>query len=852
MADKDSIVGLVIVSHSATLAAGVHEIASEMTQEPVPIIAVGGIDDPQHPLGSDAAKVYEALESLAGQPGVVIFYDIGSTKLNAELAMDMISPELRERVWVCDAPLVEGVLTAVVEAAAGAAPEQIIAAAKQSAAPAEPVDAPADAVPTDPEQLAGYVTRDYTLRNRLGLHARPAAQLVALLRSSSAPVYIRNVSTGAPFADAASLNSILHAQATGGNTVRLAIGGGQPESLHKKIAALIDSAFGEEAYAPPQTAPPDTAGATAAEPVSDSQPDTPAPALESGAVIHGTVIAPGFAIGQVRWYRQISLQAERTPVSDSGAEVQVLAAACRDAGRELQELLQGATAVEQDTLQVQIAFLEDPDIIGKTEQDIRKNSINAAGAWGACIRATMQSYQEIRDPLFRARAEDIGDLGRRVLRILTARNSSQPAAETEFPDEPVVLCLDTLDVSMIPLLRNSRILACCTVAGEPASHAAILTASFQIPIMFMCGEKLQSVDSGKVLAVDGTRGTGGITYEPSERGRARFDRRRKQWAERHAVINKRRRDPAHTRDGVPVAVYANIALPDEARQAVEAGADGVGLFRSEFLYMNRPAAPDEEEQYQAYRGAVDALQGKPLTIRTMDIGGDKEVPYLHREAENNPNLGVRGIRYSLADAALFRQQLRAIVRCARDTGQVQVMLPLITNAFEVEAARTLLQECIAEVSPEGVSLPLGIMIETPAAALCAPALAGMVDFFSIGSNDLTQYIMATDRNNRQLASYSDSFHPAVLRAVRAAARAADDAGIACSICGNMASVPAAATLLVGLGIRKVSVTARSIPEIKYQVAGIDTRDASALADDALRCSSAQEVHRLLEDHETPL
>jgi phosphocarrier protein FPr len=394
-------------------------------------------------------------------------------------------------------------------------------------------------------------------------------------------------------------------------------------------------------------------------------------------------------------------------------------------------------------------------------------------------------------------------------------------------------------------------LGICTAFGGPTSHTAILARELGIPAVVGLGEKILTLQDGQQIILDGEHGQVFITPEPELIDRYSSEADAIQRAKNKAHLE--RAAPAMTRDGKAIEIAANIGSVTGAQKAVELGAEGVGLFRTEFLFLSRTSAPDEEEQVQAYRLTAQALNGRPLIIRTLDAGGDKSIPYLNLESETNPFLGWRAIRLCLSQPELFKTQLRAILRVASNF-PVKIMFPMIATLEELRRAKTLLAEAGQDLAARGETyaekVETGIMVEIPSVAAMAEQFAREVDFFSIGTNDLTQYTFAVDRTNPLVASIADACHPAVLRQIRGVAEAAHSNGIWVGVCGELAGDPDAIPILLGLGVDELSMSAPSIATVKEVVRRWDVSQAKNLAEQALQLESAQAVRMLVEKHQT--
>lgn len=423
-------------------------------------------------------------------------------------------------------------------------------------------------------------------------------------------------------------------------------------------------------------------------------------------------------------------------------------------------------------------------------------------------------FNEIDDEYLRARVDDVRDVFGRLIAALTG-SSDNPFKD--IPDGSVIVAKELLP-SDTASMDFSKIRAFVTEKGSATSHVSIIARSQGIPALIGLKGCLEEINDGDELLVNGTLGT--LVVNPDSESSIQFDALLAIGEKTSEMISAAAFGRAVSPDGKEILVYGNAGNLDEVRIAIERGADGIGLFRSEFLYMQESSLPTEERQFEAYRDAARYCSGKPLTIRTLDIGGDKALPYLNLPKEDNPFLGFRAIRISLKRPDLFKTQIRAILRSSA-YGNVRIMLPMISTLEEVKKAKELIVDCMAELDNEDIpfneNIEVGIMIETPAAAIIADLLAAEVDFFSIGTNDLTQYIMAADRGNGDVSDLYDPKNRAVLRAIGMAVDAASKAGIPVGICGEMASDQSATSILIGLGVDSLSVSAPSVAKIKYRI-----------------------------------
>jgi phosphoenolpyruvate-protein phosphotransferase/dihydroxyacetone kinase phosphotransfer subunit len=837
-------VSLVFVSHSALLAEGVRQLAEQMTQGAVPMAVAGGIDDPDNPIGTDAMKVLEAIQSVYSDDGVVVLMDLGSALLSAEMALEFLSDEQRPQVHLCPAPLVEGALAAAVQASVGASAAQVMAEAlgalavkveHMGGAAAEPGSGGAGG-------QRGAATEQIALvvRNRLGLHARPAARLVSTAGRFTAEVTLLKDGRRA---NAKSINQVATLGVRHGDTITVSAGGPDATAALAALQALADDNFGDREEERGSGGAEEQGGETRATDLLTTDPLTT-------AQLKGIPASPGVAIGPAALYRPRPPEVVARAIDDAAGEWRRLRAAVDTARDEIDALHRRAVAQvgadEAAIFEAHLLFLQDPLLVEATRDRIYSEKINAEAAWQRETAAMAATYREMADDYMRARAADVEDVAQRVLRGLMG--VAPPSLDFAAP---AILIAADLTPSDTARLDRERVLAVCTELGGATAHSAILARALGIPAVVGLGHAVWQVAEGQHVAVDGNAGA--LWLQPDEAQVASLTAQREAWLETQRRDKAAGQGAAATPDGRRVEIAANVGSPNDVAPALEFGAEGVGLFRTEFLFMDRAAAPSEEEQFEAYRRAARAAGGRPLIIRTLDVGGDKPLPYLDLGEEANPFLGWRAIRFCLERPDVFMPQLRAILRAsAAEDGprNVKLMLPMIGAPAEVHAARAMLATAQAELRAAGVpydeGMEVGIMIEVPSAVAVADQLARLVDFFSIGTNDLTQYVMAADRGNARVAELASAFQPAVLRMVRDAATAAHDAGIWIGMCGELAGNPLAAPVLVGLGLDELSMSAPSIPAVKAAVRRFSLADAQRIAAAALALDSAEAVARFLQ------
>jgi phosphocarrier protein FPr len=557
---------------------------------------------------------------------------------------------------------------------------------------------------------------------------------------------------------------------------------------------------------------------------------------DGDGVVRGHPASPGIGIGPARRFRTPDLPIPEG-TAEADAEIAALDAALGRVRAEIADqrsrVAGRAGADEAEIFDAHLLFLKDDALLLPAKRAIVDDGRSAARAWHDVIERTAEGWDGLEDEYLRARAADLRSVGRQVLAHVLGVAVPHPTLE----GPGVVIAADLTPADTVGL-DPAVALGIATAAGGPTSHAAVLARSSGIPAVVGAGDALLAIAEGTLVVVDGTTGIIHVDPEPSllaELTAARDEREAAASEARSSAL-----EPARMIDGVVVEVAANIGSPADAVRAVAAGADGVGLFRTEFLFMGRSSMPDALEQEAAYRETAEALDGRPLVIRTLDVGADKPLPYLDQPAEPNPFLGVRGIRLGLERPDLLRTQLGAILRVAADH-PLRVMFPMISSIDELRAAKDVL----GGLGARPPSLEVGVMIEVPAAALMADRLAEEVDFFSIGTNDLTQYTMAADRGNVRVGALADAVHPAVLRSIRMTVEAADAHGRWVGVCGELAGDPDATVLLLGLGVRELSMGAPSIALVKREVRTTDLAAAHAVADEALECATSAEVRDIL-------
>lgn len=564
--------------------------------------------------------------------------------------------------------------------------------------------------------------------------------------------------------------------------------------------------------------------------------------------IRGIAASRGIAVGPSFHFRPADLTFGRRTVEDTDAEWARFQDAIETASEQMAQVCSIAEVEcgpeDAAIFQAQAMMLEDPELLHAVRASIEGQCVNAEAALSDAVEAYAETLESLDDVYLSARSADARDVLTRVLRVLLGVTES-PTAELTIPS--IILAHD-LTPSDTVLLDKSLVLGFCTAEGGATSHTAILARGLGLPAVVGIGSDIETVPSDEMLVLDGTDGL--LLVNPDEKTLEAY---RGQQAATLAVLaqaQKQAFDPAITRDGHRVEVVANIGNVEGAWAALESGAEGVGLLRTEFLYLERTSLPTEGEQYEAYRAITDAIGDRPVVLRTLDIGGDKELPYLDLPQEANPFLGLRAIRLCLQRPELFRPQLRAALRAGAGYN-LKLMFPMVATVAEIRLARAVLEECraelIAEGCPVGEEMEVGIMVEVPAAALMADHLAAEVDFFSIGTNDLSQYVLAADRTNAQVAPLASAFHPAVLGLVRDVIVAAHVQGKWVGLCGELAGEPLAVPILLGLGLDEFSMNPPAIPLVKQIIRALTLEEAREIAQAVLRLDDPDAVRALVRE-----
>ncbi|MEO8102186.1 MAG: phosphoenolpyruvate--protein phosphotransferase [Betaproteobacteria bacterium] len=683
------------------------------------------------------------------------------------------------------------------------------------------MDAAAAPDPSHSAPAGSGLSRFFDVAFDHGLHARPSALIAAALRPLDAQV---TVIAGGRGGNARSTVALMSLGIHCGDRIEFRATGRDAGKAMVALEALLGPAGDTGA----------TTSGEPADPVAAKQIESRDQVRRVAAVVACSGIAIGHATQLT--HAEIVVAERGTGISD---EMAALDQAIAQVKAHLEGMAGGVEGggEQQTILSAHIELIQDPEIAARAGEHIQRGK-SAGFAWRRSLRSVVDTLQASGDLRMMERVADLRDLENQVVQVLSGR----PPGHARTLPERAILIADELLPSQLMSLDANCIVGICTARGGPTSHVAIIAAAMGIPALVAAGPQVLGIADGTLLVLNAEHGH--VDIAPSDSERVAIEQDLAGRAAQHAADLLAAQQVAMTRDQRHIKVYANLGALAEAAPAVAKGAEGCGLLRSEFLFLDRRLPPDEDEQAHEYQAIAVALGSRPLTVRTLDIGGDKPIAYLPLPREDNPALGLRGLRTSLWQPQLLRTQLCAILR-VQPAGQCRILLPMVTDVGDVRVVRALLAELRTEMAL--AELPaLGVMIETPASALLADQLAREVDFLSIGSNDLSQYTLAMDRGHPELAARLDALHPAVLRLIGRAADAGNAQHKEVAVCGGLGSDPLAIPILIGLGVHEVSAVPAMIPRIKRVIRSLDTRACAALAQQALELPDAAAVRALVE------
>ncbi|MCL5997118.1 MAG: phosphoenolpyruvate--protein phosphotransferase [Chloroflexi bacterium] len=846
-------VGLVIASHSRALAEAIVDLVRQIAPVGTGIAIAAGVGEDRREFGTDALEICDAIQSVYSSDGVVVLMDLGSAVLSADMALELLPVHMRTNVRLCAGPLIEGAIAAAVQAGLGKAMDTVCDEAQEALKPktqhlsaSAPADAGHDAdapwaqdtapadLPLDPSVHRAIIT----LINPHGLHARPAAHFVQTAANFDARVTVRKLGSPGDPVSGKSLNKLATLGATERDQIEILAEGPQAAQAVDALRHLVESGFGEREPQP-------------AAPVDQPPARLWADSHSQGTRIAATPVSEGIGIGPLYFLRAQTAAANISDdtIIDTGAEWQRLSRAIDATRRAIQQRRQQVEinlgAAQAAIFDAHALILQDEALLDRARQLVEGDHHNAMKAWHLATDEIAGAYRRLPDGYMQQRAHDVMDVAGQVLDTLGQETTQASHAAGDRLPGPVILVGRDFTPTQIAQLELDKVLGIITTAGSANSHAAILTRALGIPGVAGAGAGVEAIPEGTLLAVDGFDGC--VWVSPTSQTLQELAARRTAWLHRQQQLRQSSHTLTVTRDGHRIEVAANLGGLVDAPAAIKNGAEAIGVLRTEFLYLTRKTPPSEDEQVAPLRQVAEQMNGRPVIVRTLDVGGDKAIPYLPLPPEANPFLGVRAIRLSLQQPELFLTQIRAILRAGAGY-DVRLLLPMVTLVEEIEQARHLIDRAHESLSSAGIAhrwpMPVGIMVETPAAALHARVLAQRVDFFSIGTNDLTQYTLAAERGNPSLVQYGDALHPVILRLIHEVVTAAHDHGKWAGVCGEVASDPLAVPILAGLDIDELSLNAAAIPQVKAVIRALELPPAQRLARAALQASTANEVRQM--------
>jgi multiphosphoryl transfer protein len=795
-------VGLVLVSHSRRLAEAAVDLIKRTIGPDISIAAAGGIGDDRSELGTDALDIQEAILQVRSPEGVLVLMDMGSAILSAETAKELVSFEMTDPLILCSAPLVEGSIAAAVQIQIGSALAEVTAAAQQGLAPKQ--EQLADTGAADERELiptggipTGGKELEVTIQNQYGLHLRPAANLIKTLAPFKATVQIENRSAKRGPIAAKSLVDLARLQVRRGDQVRFTIAGLDEEAALSAINGLVKTNFGDNAAPETKTSPPAAARTTG----------QPFP------------VSAGIAIGRPIFLEHLEPPIPSYTVADKAAvavEFEKLQGGLDRAEKAFNNRLERLRAtLDPETLAIleaQRLILTDQTVIAEVQKRIQDQHENATQAWHTVLTGLAAEQEAVADEYLRARAADFREI--RSLVVNELREDTEKLVLADNGANAVLVC-DELTPSLADTIGSTAIQGVLQLHGGATSHGAILARALRLPSIGGAASAGNQIRQAAYVAFDGEKGT--LWIDPSPAVRATIEATQAASRSAFEVALSQSREPAKTKDGLLINIAANAGSREDVTAALRYGADSIGLFRSEFLFQKFDQLPSEEEQLSTYQDALAPFGSRTVTLRLLDIGGDKPLPFLTVPHEANPFLGVRGIRLLFQNPEFLRSHLRAVLRLTADH-QIRILVPMVTDGSELVQLKKIFEELNQELLSEKLAhtwpVPIGAMIETPSAAILADQIASECDFLSFGTNDLTQYVLCAERGNPALNLYADALHPAVLKICQPAIEAAHHRKISVSVCGEIGSDPEAVPILLGLGLRDLSVTAAAVPNIK--------------------------------------
>ncbi|MCD6363688.1 MAG: phosphoenolpyruvate--protein phosphotransferase [Synergistetes bacterium] len=824
-------VGIVVVSHSDKLAEGVVELAKQMTGgKEIPIRAAGGLDDGS--LGTSFEKILNAINEVYSEDGVLILMDLGSAIMTTQMCVESLPEEMQAGIKLCNAPLVEGAVAAAAATAQGLSLDEVKKRAEE--VPVIKVQGEEAPLPQKEKEASKGEVKSVEVQiiNPTGLHARPSAIFVQLANKFKSKIIVQNITAGKPPADAKSVMEMaVNGTANKGEWIRISAQGEDAEEALKALKELVESGFGEV-----------ESESGRAESIDIQKEET----ITKGE-FRGTPVYPGYVVAPAYVFFRRKKDSKKESKGSPEEELQKVKEAISLALKEIRGLKERISKEGDPKVAAIFDFhamvLKDEKMLSQVESLIREKGASASEAISSVLEEWAEKLENQDTELMKERSADIRDIADRVLRILSGEGEFKFKIEGE---DKVVLIAEELLPSETASLDRNLIAGIAVAQGGTTSHAAILARMWGIPSVVGLGSEVMKIPSGTRVALDGSEGK--LIVNPPQDLIQVFERKREETEALEREFLAKAKEPAITLDEHGIEVVANVGNLETVSEILEFGAEGIGLLRTEFLFLNRSEMPSEEEQYVAYSRVAEIMGDKPVIIRTLDVGGDKPLSYIPMSREDNPFLGVRAIRLQKLYPDLLKSQIKAILRAGLK-GNLKFMLPMVATLDEVRWAKEILEECKEELEKKGVDysekVEMGIMVEIPSAAIVSEHLAKEVAFFSIGTNDLTQYTLACDRGNKSLSYLFDSLNPAVLKLIKMVVEGAHACGKWVGVCGEMAGQKEAIPILVGMGVDELSMNARLIPPAKALIRRLRFSELKELAEEALNLGTAEEVRKLV-------
>jgi len=811
-------IGLLLVSHSRALAEAAVDLIRRTVSATLPIAAAGGVGETHLEIGTDAIDIQQGIESIARSDGVLVLMDMGSAILSTEMAKDLLGDSIDVRL--CSGPLVEGGIAAAVQIQAGSPMADVVAAAQRSLLPKQ--DQLGEAVQSSEPAGDPVVTEESfesTLQNFYGLHLRPVAALVKALGAEAKNVQIENVTGKRGPVVAASLVEIARLQAKKGDTIRFLLSGPNTARVRKEIEGFLERLRSEDVLSV-----------------------RPAAAEDGSASLEPIAVSAGLAVGRVLFADRLDVKIPdsrpNTPVeveAECRRLTEAIDAAQQTVAQRVAKFSSSLDPAEVAILEAQQLILSDETLLAKAQERIRSNPANAAASWYETLTEVAQYQAGAADDYLKQRAMDFREAASAVVQQLIGQTNQF----ANLNEDSVLVCAE-LNPTLIDQIQSTRITGVIELGGGSLSHGAILARSIGLPVIANAGRSESVLRSAEIVAIDGR--TGQLLVNPAPEVVQEWRQRQADSRELQKRAVELSQTPAISTDKIEFLIAANAGKRRDVELALGNGADGIGLFRSEFLFDKFHVLPSEEDQLAAYRDALEpiladsrwqsaqpsasvtsnqgASAGFSITLRLLDIGGDKPLPFLSPGKEGNPFLGVRGLRLLLRHPEFFESHLSAILRLA-DLFSIKLLVPMVTSVDEISRLKQHLERAHQSLKAREFAhrwpIEIGVMIETPAAAVAFDQMIEHLDFASIGTNDLTQYVLSAERGNPQLEEFADSLHPAVLRLCQQVIALANQRRLPISICGEVASDPIAVPLLAGLGLRVLSVAPTAVPTIKATI-----------------------------------